>query len=403
MTANAHGHDPARPLCVVTGGAGFVGRHIVRALLDDHRDDIRPVPPQAATPGAPPGAQPPPRWRVVVLDLAPYVHDHHHHQQPSGEEPNPVHAVAGDITRLGDVVAAFAGASLVIHAATANPLDNKNVDLMWRVNVDGTKNVVEACKQCAVHRLVFVSSASVVFDGSSMLRVDETRPHPTRYIDYYSMTKAEAEKFVLAANKPALATCAIRPSAVFGEGDRVFLPRVAEVGRNGKSKFAIGDGTTLWDFTYAGNVAHACLAAAAKLAPDSPLAGQAYFVTNADPRPCWHVFGTIQSKLGYPPPSIFIPVWICYILATIVDCILALIKPIYAPAKPPSFSRERVRLLTCHRTFSCDKAKRDFGYVPQVSMDEALDRTIASYPELAAPTLHQPVKAFPIVSPAKTI
>jgi nucleoside-diphosphate-sugar epimerase len=326
------------PLAVVTGGAGFVGRHVIRALLDD----------KTCT------------WRVAVLDIRPYEH-----VSDVDSDAGRLTSRTGDLTVLGDVLAAFGGAELVIHTATANPLDNTNERLMQRVNVDGTRNVVEACKQCEVKRLVYLSSASIVFDGSDLFNVDETRPYPSSYIDYYSYTKAEGEKLVLAANSPPmLSTCSLRPSAIFGPGDLVMVPRLAEIGAAGKSKYAIGDGKPIWDFTYVTNVSFACMKAATALSmSNSPVAGQAYFVTNCEPRPCWGFFGSIHSRLS-------------------------LLRPIYKPKQPPSLSRQRVKLMTSTRTFSCKKARADFNYVPPVSMDEGLDRTIAHFTHLvaAAPT-----------------
>lgn len=340
--------DGSRPVVVVTGGAGFVGQHIVQAFLDDKAVD----------------------WQVVVFDL----------QRFEVEKDGKVSSRIGDLTRLGDVVSAFSEALLVVHAATANPLDNKNLRLMTRVNIEGTKNVIEACKQCHVRRLIYISSASVVFDGKDLLNVTERTPYPVRFIDFYSWTKAEAEKLVLAASKPSLVTCSLRPSAVIGEGDKTFVPRLIEAGRSGKSKYVIGDGSSLWDFTYVGNVSYACLKLGRALEdPNSTCAGQAYFVTNREPRRFWEVTGILTSRLGYPPPSIHIPTIFCLVIAVILEIVLFLLKPLYVPKKPPTISRQRIALLTCSRVFSCDKAKQDFGYDPPVSMDEAIDRTVSYF------------------------
>ena len=71
----------------------------------------------------------------------------------------------------------------------------------------------------------------------------------------------QAEKLVLQASgaKGTLATCALRPSGIFGEGDVTFWPTVAAKAKQGKMRFIIGSGTNLVDFTYVGNVAQAHL------------------------------------------------------------------------------------------------------------------------------------------------
>lgn len=341
--------------CVVTGGSGFLGRHLVDALLAKDR----------------------PPTQVMVFDLRPYKH-----HNPDTEEH--VDSYTGSVTKLGDLVKAFSDATVVFHCVSANPVDNQNEQLMWSVNVDGTKNVIEACKQCKVPKLVFISTASVVFDGRPLRNVDETTPYPKRYLDYYSQTKAEAERLVLAANRPALLTCALRPSSIFGERDPLYVPRLIEAGRLRKSRFIIGDGKTKWEFTYVGNVASACLKAADHMSADSPVGGQAYFITNDENTPFWEHIGTILKPLGYPPPSVHLPFMLCYIIAAIVDLVLMILSPIYKPAQPPSFTKQRVVLLSTDRSLSCEKAKRDFGYEASVSMAEANRRTIEFFKPQAA-------------------
>lgn len=330
--------------CVVTGGSGFLGRHLVRKLVDR-------------------------RWQVVVFDLRQFHADHPSH------EPY-VTARVGTITQLGDLVSACRDVDVVFHCVSADPLASGDEPLMWSINVEGTKNVIEACKQCSVPRLVFVSSASVVFDGSHMLNTDESRAYPLKYIDFYSKSKAEAERLVLAASRDTLLTCSLRPSAIFGEGDPVFVPRLIEAGKQGSTKYIIGDGKTKWEFTYVGNVADACIQAADHLAPGSKVAGQAYFITNDETTLFWAQCGVILGKLGYPVPSACIPFTLCYVIATILELVLLLLSPVYKPARPPTFTRHRVMLLNTHRQLSCAKAKRDFGYKPTVSMEEGIDRTV---------------------------
>ncbi|CDF34730.1 unnamed protein product [Chondrus crispus] len=254
---------------------------------------------------------------------------------------------------------------------------------MLAVNVEGTKNVIEACKQSGVQRLVYVSSASVVFDGSHMIDVDETKPYPSKFTDFYSKTKADAEKLVLAANRESLRTCAIRPSAIFGERDPALVPRLVEAGRGGKTKYIIGNGKTMWEFTYVGNVADACMKAAEHLTIGSPVAGQAYFITNDETTLFWEQCGVILGGLGYPVPATKIPFAVCFFIAVLLEVILFILSPIYKPRKPPTFSRQRVSLLTSHRKISCEKAKKDFGYTPKVSMEEGMKRTINFFKPLA--------------------
>ena len=255
---------------------------------------------------------------------------------------------------------------------------------MVAVNVEGTRNIIEACKQCRVKVLVHVSSASVVYNGELLDGVDETYPFPEEYRDHYSHTKAQAERLVLSASRGPLATCALRPSAIFGPRDRAYLPRLIEAARAGKSKYIIGTGRNMWDMTYVENIAGACVDVAERLVPRSNVAGQAYFITNCEPVPFWKYSGNLLEGLGYERPRIPLPFWLCFAIACIVEGILFLLRPWYKPRQPPSLSRARVRLLTTSRTFSCAKAKRDFGYEPQFDMEEAATKTIEYFKRLSA-------------------
>jgi nucleoside-diphosphate-sugar epimerase len=101
---------------------------------------------------------------------------------------------------------------------------------------------------------VYTSSASVVFNGVDLLDGDESLPYPKSFLDFYTYTKAEAEKLVLAANgEDGLATVAIRPHSIFGPGDQHFWPKVIANAEAGKLRFYMGDGENLSDFTFVDN------------------------------------------------------------------------------------------------------------------------------------------------------
>lgn len=100
----------------------------------------------------------------------------------------------------------------------------------------------------------------------------------------------------------SLLTCALRPSAIFGEGDPLMIPSLVDNARAGKTKFMIGDGKNVCDFTYVENIAYAHVLAAEKLSK-AVGGGQAYFVTNDEPRPFWTMMGDILEGLGCVPPS----------------------------------------------------------------------------------------------------
>lgn len=93
------------------------------------------------------------------------------------------------------------------------------------MNVDGAKAVIAAAVSCGVRKLVFTSSAGVVFNGSDIINIDERLPPPEVPMDAYNDSKAQAEALVLAANgKGGLLTVALRPAGIFG-----YLPLIFSI------------------------------------------------------------------------------------------------------------------------------------------------------------------------------
>ncbi|PKI82394.1 3beta-hydroxysteroid-4alpha-carboxylate 3-dehydrogenas(decarboxylating) [Malassezia vespertilionis] len=235
---------PTQELHFVIGGAGFLGSHIVDALVQRGEKtvasfDIRePVAPIA-------GVQ---YYEGDLTDrdaLAKALADA---QEDLGDSPKKERA------------------GVVYH--TASPVAGLGPELNEKVNVTGTNVVISVCQdeRNSVRKLVFTSSAGVVFTGQDLIYVDERMQPPEHPMDSYNDTKMRAEQAVLAANgKHHLLTIALRPAGIFGPGDRQALPGMFNVLATGRTKFQIGRNQNLFDWTYVGNVAHAHLLAADKL------------------------------------------------------------------------------------------------------------------------------------------
>ncbi|PRQ37822.1 putative 3-beta-hydroxysteroid-4-alpha-carboxylate 3-dehydrogenase (decarboxylating) [Rosa chinensis] len=244
-----------------------------------------------------------------------------------------------------------------------------SIDLRCKDQVlQGTKNVIDACVKQKVKRLIYTSSPSVVFD----------RVHGI--IDGDDL---------LASN--LLHT----PSSIFGPGDRLLVPSLVVAARAGKSKFIIGDGNNIYDFTYVENVAHAHICAERALAFEGTAAekaaGQAYFITNMEPIKFWEFISLILEGLGYERPRIKIPTAVMMPIAHVVESTYKLLGP-YG-MKVPQLTPSRIRLLSCTRSFKSSKPQDRIGYTPLISLQEGLKRTIESYPHLRAE--HRPKREGP--------
>ncbi|CAA7048028.1 unnamed protein product [Microthlaspi erraticum] len=352
--------------CVVTGGRGFAARHLVEMLV---RYEM---------------------FHVRIADLAPAIQLEPHEETGilgGAMRSGRVQYVSADLRNQSQVVKAFQGAEVVFHMAAPDSSIN-NHQLHYSVNVQGTTNVIDACVEVGVKRLIYTSSPSVVFDGvTGISNANETMPYPSKHNDSYSATKAEGEALVMKANgRNGLLTCCIRPSSIFGPGDRLLVPSLVAAARAGKSKFIIGDGSNLYDFTYVENVVHAHVCAERALASGGEVcakaAGQAYFITNTEPIKFWEFMSQLLEGLGYERPSIKIPAIVMMPIAHLVELVYKLLGP-YG-MKVPQLTPSRVRLLSCNRTFDSSKAKDRLGYAPIVPLQEGIKRTIDSFSDLKA-------------------
>ncbi|GJP40163.1 hypothetical protein CLOM_g24445 [Closterium sp. NIES-68] len=364
----------AGQVCVVTGGRGFVGRWLVRKLLATGE------------------------WATVrVVDMAPELKLTDDEANGEGEaglvrdsaRSGQLEYISGNVCDRTAMVKVFQGASAVFHMASPN---HALTDLAphYTVNVLGIKNVIAACQEAGVRRLVFTSSASVVFDGRHDIKNgDESLPYAGKATNAYGETKAQAEAIALAANgQGGLLTCALRPSNIFGPGDPDLVPITVRNAQKGKLKFIVGDGENMSDWTYVENVVHAHICAEKALSEykgdpaseDSP-AGKAYFVTNADPRRFWDFIFAIAGGFGYSSkPIAKLPADVLIPIAAGVEAVSNALAPFGVP--PSDFTPARLLIATRWRTFSPARAGRLLGYKPIVTVDEGLERTIAAYPHL---------------------
>jgi nucleoside-diphosphate-sugar epimerase len=285
-----------------------------------------------------------------------------------------VETLRGDVADADAVRNAAAGCDIIFHVAAKagvwGPYDDYH-----RANVTGTENVLSACFQENVPRLVYTSSPSVVFDGHDEAGTDETTPYPAKYLTSYPLTKAIAERSVLAANGKRLpnggelSTVALRPHLIWGPGDNHLVPRLIERGRSGKLR-RVGSGANLVDTVYIDNAAQAHLLAGQRLRPGSAVSGKAYFITNGEPVPLWGLIDRMLGCAGLPPVKRRVSARFAFVAGAILEF---LYWGLGRTDEPPMTRFVAKQLSTAH-WFNIDAAKRDFGYQPQVTIDEGLKR-----------------------------
>ena len=279
-----------------------------------------------------------------------------------------------DITDPDAVRRGVEGADVVFHNASLVHTKASREELIWAVNHKGTHNVMDACRDAGIRRMVYVSSASVVYEGRDIENGDEALPYSRKSQAIYADSKIAAERDVLAAATDDFRTIAIRPHVVFGPGDTRFLPALLAKAKSGSLRIRVGIGKWLSDFTYIDNLIDSLLVADQKLAESDECSGKAYFVTNGEPTYFWDFVGAFAEKLGYPKTIAAIPAPVAYAVATLVEGWDNLKGGTLN--KEDGLSRFAIRYMCTHHYFSVARAKQDLGWTPKVSIAEGIDRTV---------------------------
>ncbi|MBI2602424.1 MAG: NAD-dependent epimerase/dehydratase family protein [Deltaproteobacteria bacterium] len=321
---------------LVTGGGGFLGTEICKQLKDKG------------------------------YDVTSYSRKSYPHLSKMG-----IRCMQGSVTSREDLGYAMKGKDAVIHTAALAGVWGRHKDF-YDANVVGTQNVLDVMETLGIPRLVYTSSPSVVFAGKDITgQSEEELSYPTQSMGSYPDTKVEAEKRVLATHgKKNFVSVAIRPHHILGSGDPHFLPRIKEKAKRGMLK-KVGDLNNMIDVTYVGNAALAHILALEALTPRSPLGGKAYFVAQERPVNLWEFVDTMIDKFGLPAIKgriSFQTAWILGITLETVYRTLGIYK------KEPPMTRLIAFSTARSHYFSHAAAKRDFGYIPRVSLEECMQK-----------------------------
>ncbi len=323
---------------LVTGGGGFLGRYICEQLVA--RGD-----------------------RVRSFGRGAY---------PELEKLG-VEVLRGDITDPNAVSAACQGAEAVFHVA-ARPGTSVQPQPYYQTNTQSTRNVIDACRQQGVSRLIYTSSPSVVFAGDNQENVNETTPLALDWLQqhrsYYSHSKALAEQKVLTANDEQLRTCALRPHLIWGPRDQHLIPRLIARAKSGRLR-RVGDGTNRVDMIYVENAAQAHLQAADALAQqNSPVAGKAYFLSQGDPVNCWQWIDALLALADLPPVQKSISFQNAWRVGGMLETAYRLLR---LQGEPPMTRFLAAQLATSH-WYDISAARNDFGYEPSISNAVGMQR-----------------------------
>ena len=270
-----------------------------------------------------------------------------------GAEP-----VSGDLDNRDALRAGAEGCEFAFHAAAkvedwGDPADFE------RLNVRGTQNVIDACRNAGVRRFVHVGTEAALMVGQPLINVDESAPLRPDSAALYSSSKAKAEQLVRAANGDGLETVVVRPRFVWGRGDTTLLPQIIEMVRSGRFRW-VGGGGQLTATTHIDNTVEGLWLGATK-AP----AGSVYFVTDGEPVVFREFLTKMLATQGVTIPDKSVPLGVAKAAAASAERIWRLLK---RPGSPP-FTRFAVWVSSQECTIDISRAERELGYRPVISRE----------------------------------
>ncbi|MEE4293966.1 MAG: NAD-dependent epimerase/dehydratase family protein [Xanthomonadales bacterium] len=316
---------------LVTGGGGFLGSAICRQLTEAGHE-------------------------VVAFQRRPAKH-----LASLGVE-----SIEGDISDTAQVHAAAARCDAVVHTAAKAGIWGDDAEFR-RINVEGTRNVLAACREHGIRFLVHTSSPSVVHSGGDIEGGDESLPLATHFSAPYPETKAEAERMVIAADGENLKTTALRPHLIWGPGDPHILPRLVAKSRGGRLALPAPD--KVIDTIFVENAALAHVLALQELQGTARCAGKAYFITNNEPMPQGEIIRKLLAALGVEVRIKAVPASAAMAAGAVCETAWKLLRI----KKEPPVTRFSVEQLATAHWFDTSAAERDFGYTPGYSIAEALE------------------------------
>jgi nucleoside-diphosphate-sugar epimerase len=328
---------------LVTGGTGFLGRRLVERLLSEGR-------------------------KVTVLG-----------RTPAPElEARGVRFIRVSLENADAMRAACVGMESVFHVAAKVGVWGRYDDF-FRTNVTGTRTLLAGCRESGVQRLVYTSTPSVVYNGRDLAGADESLPLTTDCPSPYPLTKAIAEREVLAANSPTFRTVALRPHLIWGVGDPHLVPRVLARARAGRLRI-VGDGKNRVDMVHVENAVDAHLQAEQALGAAGPAAGRAYFITNGEPVALWTWINDLLLALGESPVTRKISLRAATAAGAACETLWSLLP---LRTEPP-LTRFIAAELAKNHWFDISAARRDLCYAPRITMAAGTAELVAHLKKLTA-------------------
>jgi dihydroflavonol-4-reductase len=268
---------------------------------------------------------------------------------------------AADVCHAASLNSAFRGADAVYHLAGIISIMPGKDELLQRVNVEGTRNVVDACLAAGVGRLVYTSSIHAIQEPPEGIVINETFPvDPDNVIGPYARSKAQATLEVRKGMERGLNAVVVHPTGVIGPFDF----RISEMGQlvldfiRGKLK-AYMDGA--YDFADVRDVAHGMTLACSK-----GRAGESY-ILSGERVSIKRIMEVLEETSGIKAPTFKVPGWLAHTAGKLapIYCRIARSKPL--------FTDYSVDVLRSNSRVTSEKARVELGYKPRPVQESICD------------------------------
>lgn len=318
---------------LVTGGTGFTGSHLVRRLLS-RGHEVRVLDNQKG---------------LVYEEL-----------ERAGAQ-----MTVGSVTDSELVDRLMTGCDVVHHLAAAFRKINVSQEVYWDVNVNGTRNLLEAAEKHGVQKFVYCSTQGV---HGNIENPPGNEKSPITPEDYYQFTKYRGEEVAKEFMQKGMNITILRPTAIYGPGDPGRWLMLFKYTRGGRF-LMFGDGMVTYHPVYIDNLVDAF-----ELAVESErAAGETYIIGDKEYYTLNDIVHTVGEVQGKDVSIIHLPFWPLQTSAVICETVC---NPLRIP--PPLF-RRRADWFRQVRAFDISKAGRDMGYEPRVDLRSGLSETYKWY------------------------
>lgn len=318
---------------LVTGAGGFLGFEVAKALVEK-------------------------KYEVTNLSR--------HHYITLDEYG--IKTIKHDLTKLAELD--LKDFDAVIHCAAIAGVWGKK-ESFYQTNYEGALHLYDCAKKSGVKYFIYTSTPSVVFGSSDIINGDESLAYPNKFYTHYAKSKSMAEKYILDNSDHIMEAIALRPHLIWGEGDPHLVPRILQKARVGSLK-RVGSGENLVDVIHVKNAALAHVQALEALKSQKGIGGNAYFIGQERPVNLWDFINKILAYNDMEPVEDSVSFGMAYFFGFIFEMIfkvLGINKP-----EPPMTRFVAMQLAKSHY-FSHAKAKRDFNYTPEITIEEGLEST----------------------------